>query len=266
MSMRKSSSDLGKPKMWLMKADIDNGIAAFKSTSDVNEVRLSCDCTCPDCKMTFNSYIDEKAMTKVLQERLDENQAESTFMIGQVKLMEDKYNARIEELEKSVSEKLRKIEFITAQLETERRLRMEEIYKLEFQKEESATQAKELREVRQLLVNATNALPNLERENKILKERIERNNDTIAQMDAELHQYSYELTKLEDANTRLRLRLNDSDVQIDQYRLNSDSNNMGSSSKSGASNTQMLRPIKTLRTSNQPISRSSKSSTSIRPY
>lgn len=251
--------------MWLMKADINSGIAAFQSTSDVNAIQLSCDCTCPDCKSIYNAYIDEKAMTKVLQSRLDESDAESTIMIEQVKNMEDEFNARIEELEKSVNEKLRKIESINTQLETERRLRMEEIYKLEFQKEESAKQTTELREVRQMLTNATNALPNLEFENRILKERIDRNNDTIAKMHTELHQYSYELTKLEDANTRLRLRLNDSDVQMDQYRLSSMSHTIGYG-KTGTSNTQLLKPIKTLRTSNQPISRSSKSSTSIRPY
>lgn len=260
--MRKASAPTCavRPKLWLMRADIDNGIATFKSTSNVDDIRLSCDCTCQDCKAMYNSYIDEKSMTKVLQERLDDNQVENAFMIEQVQLMENKYNAQIEELQQMVDDKQRKIGSINAQLETERKLRMEDMYKLEFQKEENTTQAKELREIRQLLNNAHNALPNLEYENKLLKQRAKQNEDTIAKMDAELHQYSYELAKLEDTNTRLRVRLHSADMQVDQYRLD----NSMLSGQGG--NAQALRPIKTLRAAGSQVmsaSRSSKSSISI---
>ena len=39
-------------------------------------------------------------------------------------------------------------------------------------------------------------------------------------MTAELQHYEYEISKLEEINTRLRLRLNDSDCQIDIMRMN----------------------------------------------
>ena len=238
-----SSQAATKPKMWLMK--VDDSVA-----NDSNDVRPSCDCTCTYCKATYDSYIDEKAMTKVLRLRLDESQSESSFVIEQVKAMEDKYNARIEELEGELADKSRKMDFINAQLETERRLRMEEMYKLEFQKDENEKQGKELKSTRNELIKAINALPELEHENKLLKQRVEYNEATILQLNTEMQQYNYELAKMEDANTRLRLRLHDSDTQITQLRISS-----GSLSSHGSSSLQ-LKPIKSMRTTSVPINRS----------
>jgi len=235
-----------KPKMWLMKVDDSEA----NTNIDSNDIRPSCECTCSYCKITYDAYIDEKAMTKVLQQRLDESQNESSFMIEQVKAMEDKYNTRIEELESELADKIRKMDFINAQLETERRLRMEEMYKLEFQKDENDKQGKELKSTRNELINAINALPELEHENKLLKQKVEYTEVTILRLNTEMKQYNYELAKMEDANTRLRLRLHDSDTQINQFRMNNSSlNSHGNSSL-------QLKPIKSLRTTSVPINRS----------
>lgn len=237
-----------KPKLWLMKAD--DGMSSFKCTSDINDVRLSCECSCLDCKATYNAYIDEKAMTKVLQQRLDESIMENSYMIEQIKAMEDRYNAKIEELQNEVADKQRKMDFINAQLETERRLRMEEIYKLEFQKDENEKQATELRNTRKELVIAINALPELEHENNLLKQKVQHNESTISRINDDIEQYNYELAKMEDANTRLRMRLHDTDVQITHLKVNSKSSNNHTSSN------LLLRPIKSMRTTNVPMSRS----------
>ena len=208
-----------KPKMWLMKAD--DGTTAFKASANINDIRLSCDCTCPDCKATYNAYLVEKSMCKLLQERVDENEIESALMIEQVKSMETQYTLSIQELEASIRLKQQQVESIQGQLEMERKLRMEDIYKLEFEKEDNSKQAAEIRSLRAELKEALQNFPNLELENKVLKYRCESNSDTINKMDAELQQYSYELTKLEDTNTRLRLKLSDSDTQINNSRIKS---------------------------------------------
>ena len=252
-------------KLWLIKAD--DGIAGYKESGDLSDIKLSCDCKCLNCKDIYNSYLDEKSMTKVLQEQLDENATERKFVLEQVKLLENQHKITLQEKDKEIKEANAKIEFINQSPEHERKLRMEEVYKLEFQKQETVRVCKEVGELRQQLQEALNALPTTENENKLLKQRIDLNQITITKMSAELEQYNYELARLEDLNTRLRLRLNDSDTKLGNVMHNASvmgSRNSSLSSMkptmrgSGTAGTVML-PPRSLRDSSSSHSSSSHS-------
>lgn len=236
--MKSQKLSASSSKMWVVKP---NG------PSDGNVIStVSSTCSCPsdsaECKAVFDAYIEEKAMVKILQDRLADYSSERGFIVEQVDKLENEHAAKIMELETCISEQWAKIDSLNKSLENERRLRMEDVYKMEFLKQENNRLMIENRETRQHHINAVNALPELENENRLLKQSLLMNKDTIEKMSGELQQYDYELSKYEDANTRLRLRVHDSHEQLDSMRLNS----MQNSTVGSKSNLPPVRSMKSM--------------------
>lgn len=238
--MKSQKADNSKSKLWVVKpAGALSNSPLGKST---NVVCLTCSCQSSECRAIYDAYMEEKAMVKVLQERLAEYSTERSFIVEQVLKQENEHAAKLAELELCMSEQWTKIDGLNKSLENERRLRMEDVYKMEFLKQDNYRLMTENKETRQHHINAVNALPELEKENKLLKQSLLLNKETISKMNDELQQYDYELSKLEDANTRLRLRVSHSDEQIDSIRLSS----MKSLGSSQASNLPPLRSVKSM--------------------
>lgn len=233
------------PKLWVVRPNV--GTVTGNTASTVT--CLPCNCPSADCKAIYDAYLEEKAMVKVLQDRLEDYSSERTFIVEQVAKSETEHTSKIKELETCISEQWAKLDGLNKALENERRLRMEDVYKLEFLKQENHRLIIENKETRQNHINAVNALPELENENKLLKQSLLLNKDTIEKMNGELQQYDYELSKLEGANTRLRLRVSQSDDQIDSMRQSS-IQSLFTSAKNN------LPPIKTLKSASMASHRS----------
>lgn len=153
-------------------------------------------------------------MVKVLQAQIAENDKERKLVIEQVGELEEQHTTEKHAWSTENAVLQNKIDELSKALEHERKLRMEEVYKLEFQKKETARVEAEVVSLRKQLADAIQALPNLEKENELLKRRVEADKATISKMNAELGQYNYELATMENLNTRLRLRLNEADTKL----------------------------------------------------
>jgi hypothetical protein len=215
-------------KLWVVKGN--DGVADFKESGDISDIRLRCDCTCPDCKETYNAYLEEKAMVKVLQAQAADNENERRFVIAQVDELELQHKFEREDNAKNVQRLQATVDSLNKSLENERKLRIEEVYKLEFQKKETVRVEGEVAELRKQLMDALNALPDLQLENATLKQRVDLNKNSILQMSAELERYNYELARMEDLNTRLRLRLSEADTKLGKIMVRASPGDLGSGS------------------------------------
>ena len=224
--------------MWVVKGSNNN-----RNPSDL---RGSCNCSCPNCKANFNHYMDSIALIKVLQDRVNDDEKERSYMIEQVDLLEKQQKLILHQKEEDLKSLQECYNSLGKSIETERKLRIEEMYKLEFQKKEMARVEKEITELRKELAEAIEALPNLQKENKVLKERAELDQQTIARMSTEMEQYNYDLVLLEELNTRLRVRLSEAETKLGDA-LKVSMNNMSKSCRSKSINMNV--PLPTLKSS-----------------
>mmetsp|Transcript_17215 Transcript_17215/g.28870 ORF Transcript_17215/g.28870 Transcript_17215/m.28870 type:complete len:338 (+) Transcript_17215:49-1062(+) len=209
------------PSMWLLKGD--NGIDTFRESGNINDVRMSCDCQCPDCKALYNAYLEEKALAKFLQQRVDEDKEDSAEMISQVKQMEEDHRHKIKAMKREAEALQGQVDAIQQQLDYERKVRMEDVYKLEFSKEENIVINSDVKDLQSQLSVAIQKLPLLQRENEILKGSVAAHTDTITKLCKQLKNCESELSRVDEINTSLRLRLNESDAQVEKYRLKNNS-------------------------------------------
>ena len=147
-----------------------------------------------------------------------EEQKDSTPIVQcSCKYKEDDYNffeMRIEDLQSMVEQGTTKISELKHTLDSERSLRMEELYKREFQKRETDKSIEEIKDLKSSLRKQSDELRLLIHENKLLKER-ERVNNT--QQEAvnndregaynQLQSYENQIARLEELNDLLRMRL-----------------------------------------------------------
>jgi hypothetical protein len=238
----KKTGKTAPKKLWVIKAN--DGVADFKESGDISDIRLRCDCTCPECKETYNAYLEEKAMVKMLQAQAADNENERRFVIAQVDELELQHKFERENSAKKVQDLQATVDSLNKSLENERKLRIEEVYKLEFQKKETARVEGEVAELRKQLIDALNALPDLQLENAALKQRADMNKTSILQMSAELERYNYELARMEDLNTRLRLRLSEADTKLGKVMARANSNSINTGSAYGSVIDGPLPPLK----------------------
>jgi chromosome segregation ATPase len=215
MSVKQTTSAAPtKPKMWVVKKGKDGPETKAQTGSITDIIRRTCDCACQNCKDIYGSYIDAQAMVKILQDELADCDKLRQNFILEVSEMERRQMVLLQEKEDRTNTLESKVESLSKALENERQLRMEDVYRMEFQKKEAARTEEELRDVRKQWVEALAALPNTQNENKLLKMQLELQRGTIEKMNAELGSYNYELATLEDQNTRLRLRLSEADTKL----------------------------------------------------
>lgn len=176
-----------------------------------------------ECRALYSQYLKEKANVQVLKDCLEIEKNDSKAMILQVEQMENKYENKIEELVHKNDLFQKKINELQQNLEIERKLRMEDIYKIEFHKVESEELFRDNTILRKELTLESSKIPELEKEIYNLKNVLSIIQDKNKFMYSQLQVYEHEITKLDDINIRLRLRLNNSDDKISSILKNNSS-------------------------------------------
>lgn len=196
---------------------------------DVEELSC-CDCSRQQCQDVFDAYATVKASTRSLQTELAELKKKQQHTSHEISDMERNHAVQLQDRDDQIASLLERVQSLSKSLEHERQLRMEDIFKLEFQKKETSRAETELAEIRRQWIDALAALPNLQSENKLLKRQVDSHMDTIEKLNAELRTRNYDVAMLEDRNTHLRVRLSETETKLAKVLRSSATNARISSS------------------------------------
>ncbi|KAJ1412830.1 hypothetical protein B484DRAFT_402186 [Ochromonadaceae sp. CCMP2298] len=214
-----------EPMLWLVKGD--DGIESFQKTGDINEVRMSCDCKCPECKALYNSYLEETSYLRVMQQTVNEYKQEQMDTIALVTEMEQAQREEKKEMAGEYAALEVRLAFVERQLEHERGIRMADVYRLEFAQQDNSAFAEDASDLHRQLNVAVAKLPLLQRQNELLREGTERQQETVRALAEQLGRCEGEVRALDETNSWLRLRLNEADGQVEKNRLRLSNSTLG---------------------------------------
>lgn len=181
-----------------------------------------CGHTCPDCINNYKSYWEEKAYSKEMDEALKKERATTTGIIDQVQKMEKEMKEEVGEAKLETSQLREMVRNMESQLDLERKLRADDVYRREKVEEELKILQKQHSKVENQHIAVTREVDDIKQENRILRAGAE---SAIAQKDRFLNQtvfYEEQVNRLERSNADLKVRMREYDIENSRIKLKND--------------------------------------------
>jgi hypothetical protein len=187
---------MSQPKLWVVKPS---------KTSSAVSVQ-DC-CKNPNCAAIASLYADEKEVNNLLQSTLNRSKESVEKNKTETKLLKDYFDSQIVEMKVELGRLKSENEKLKSTLQNEKKLRIEEFYKHQSEKDDNEKLKSEVNRLKEENLFAIECIPQLRLDISVLKERLVLSEDTILKLNEELLLYGYDLAKLEDQNSRLKMRI-----------------------------------------------------------
>jgi len=174
---------------------------------------LNCGCECLDCRKTFTAYWEEKAVTQEMQISLEQEKIATKEILDEVGLLEKDLLSQIKELKMSLEAERGRCRRLEEDITTERKLRMDDVYRRERQDEETKAVRIEHRKTENHLISFQEEVDVSRKEISALKRANESLSTTKERLLRQMHEYESMLATLERSNGDLRTKAYRLDIE-----------------------------------------------------
>ena len=192
--------------LWITKAK--TGTELFEQTGNIHDIKLSCDCPCSSCKDIYISYLEEKAMTGLLNDTLEMERKEFEVFVERIKELEQQRAADVQQKLDIIAVERLKCSELNEQLQYERQLRLQETYNSESDKQRIMRLEAEINRLQRSVVEQSEDQAALAVKANAQAEMLKRVNAVNESLAGRLRVYEQQINDIEVANTQLRLKLN----------------------------------------------------------
>lgn len=173
-----------------------------------------CGCDCRDCIGTFREHWIVKAKFTELRKALVREKQAMSETIEEVNEMELDYEKRLEDYRIELVVEREKNAQLSHDLDNERTLRIEDIYKADRQAKESDSVMEDMRGYRQQMKNMSMELEYLRDESEKMKDLLRRGETTKKDLVNQIKSYESQVNELERTNLELRGRAHKANVLL----------------------------------------------------
>lgn len=203
-------------KLWKVKVE-------EKPPPEPQDVQLDCGCSCTECRTNYSLLLAEYASKKGMQKIIDDQQEMLAANTTEIMRIQTKKDVEIEDLATRLAVEQKRGSELEDKLKEERTLRIEELYKRELQRIDTAEVDHNLRSLREQNQHIYIELQASNEENKVLNESylsLSESNRTACE---QLQLYEIEIARLEALNNDLRWRLSKTDGEAGLLRQQNNS-------------------------------------------
>ena len=173
-----------------------------------------CGCECRECIGTFREHWIVKAKFTELRKALVREKQAMSETIEEVNEMELDYEKRLEDYRLELVVEREKNAQLSHDLDNERTLRIEDIYKADRQAKESDSVMEDMRGYRQQMKNMSMELKYLRDESEKMKNLLRRGETTKKDLVNQIKSYESQVNELERTNLELRGRAHKANILL----------------------------------------------------
>jgi len=174
---------------------------------------LNCGCSCLDCRKNFTAYWEEKAVTQEMQISLEQEKIATKEILDEVGLLEKDLMSQIKELKMTLEAERGRCRRLEEEITTERKLRMDDVYRRERQDEETKAVRIEQRKTESHLISFQEEVDVSRKDISALKRANESLSTTKERLLRQMQEYESMLATLERSNGDLRTKTYQLDIE-----------------------------------------------------